>query len=135
MYWLLSFLIIAIHQILKVSNAIRFFYNINDATGISVYFLWTCAVIPIYLLIVNYLYIKWGKITYKESFWIMFIVIWVRIAADYMIPIIQSLIENGAISADSEGILVTKIILLSETLIPLAIICIGLVIYYFVKNR
>ena len=135
MYWLWSFAIIVIHQILKTTNVIRFFYNISDAVGISIYFLWTCALIPIYLLIVNCLYIKWEKITYIKGFWIMLIVIFVRIAVDYAIPIFQSLNKYGAISSDSEGILLTKIILASETIAPLVIISIGLAIHYFAKGR
>lgn len=124
MYWLLNIspLLIEI-LILLLSQIFNKNSNFNLLIFIS-YFMWILAILPIYLLIVNFHYLKIGRVSHIWSLVCMLLVIALRVCID----LINHKIKFGEFIGD-----VPEQIYCFEIIIPAIIIIIGLIIRYYIK--
>lgn len=123
MYWVLMCLPLLIQTCIQIVPSITN-YSFNFDVGL--YFGSNLLGIPIYLLIINIIYLKFKNISYTSSIMCMLATILLNV----LILLISHKIKSGAFLGDiPEGIVYLLII------IPSIIVLIGIVIFYFVKGR
>ncbi len=123
MYWVLMCLPLLIQTCIQIVPDITN-YSFNFDVGL--YFGSNLLGLPIYLLIINIIYIIYKNISYKSSIMCMLAAILLNV----LILLISHKIKSGVFLGDvPEGIVYLLII------IPAIIVLIGMVIFYFVKGR
>lgn len=123
MYWVLNFIPILVQMYIYIT---AIFTHINYDFNFATYALLNLLGIPIYLLIINIVYLMRKSISYRSSIICMLATILLNV----LVLLISHKIKYGVFIGDvPEGIYYVLII------IPSIIVLIGIVIFYFVKGR
>lgn len=123
MYWILNFIPILAQMYICIT---AIFAHINYNFDVTLYALLNLLGIPIYLLIINIVYLTHKSISYTSSIICMLATILLNV----LVLLVGHKIKYGVFIGDvPEGIYYLLII------VPLIIVLIGIVIFYFVKGR
>lgn len=122
-YWILNFIPVLAQMYICIT---AIFAHINYNFDVTLYALLNLLGIPIYLLIINIVYLVHKSISYTSSIICML----ATIILNVLVLLVGHKIKYGVFVGDvPEGIYYVLII------IPSIIVLIGIVIFYFVKSR